>query len=238
MTDKRVSVELIRSMNRLALWARRKRVIKPRAEVVKLNLGSGLSVAGGWINVDASPVVFFSKWPSSILKMLYKTWGSLLGFTPRFSQSEYCNILKNNIFVHHNIEYGIPFPDESVDYLYSSHLLEHLFREDAKKLLREAWRVLKKGGTIRIGVPDLEYAVLLYQRGKKEEALRYFFPTSKSGYFSRHKYMYDFDTLRGHLEEAEFVNIVRRSCRQGKTPDIDVLDSRPEETLYVEASKK
>jgi len=115
--------------------------------------------------------------------MLYRISGS----KQYYSQQEYCDILQNHIFVHHNVEYGLPFPDESVDYLYSSHLLEHLSKEDANKLLKEAYRVLKKGGVIRICVPDLEYAISLYQEGDKEKALHYFFATSKSGYFSRHQ---------------------------------------------------
>ena len=103
--------------------------------------------------------------------------------------------------------------------------------------MREAYRVLKKGKIIRICVPDLEYAIALYRKGDKEKALNYFFATSKSGYFPGHQYMYDFDLLRQLLKEVGFTIVERCSHRQGKTPDIDVLDNRPEETLYVEASK-
>jgi hypothetical protein len=79
--------------------------------------------------------------------------------------------------------------------------------------------------------------VSIYEKGEKEKALQYFFPTSESGHFSRHKYMYDFDMLSKLLEKTGFTRIVRCSYKQGKTPDLDVLDNRPEETLYVEASK-
>jgi len=224
---------LIDSITNFVCWIKRNRIIKPKDDVVKVNIGSGLSVALGWINVDASLNAFFSKWPWPILKILYR----ISGCKQWYSQEEYCGILRRHIFVHHNVEYSIPFPGGSVDYLYSSHLLEHLFKEDAKKLLKEAYRVLKKGGIVRICIPDLEYAISLYQKGDKEQALRYFFTTSKSGYFSRHQYMYDFDLLSQLLEEAGFACIQRCSYRQGKTPDIEVLDDRPEETLYVESSK-
>jgi predicted SAM-dependent methyltransferase len=103
--------------------------------------------------------------------------------------------------------------------------------------LKEAYRVLKGGGIIRTCVPDLEYVISLYQKGNKEQALQYFFTTSKSGYLSHHQYMYDFDLLSQILEEAGFIKIERLSYRQGKTPDIAILDNRPEETLYVEAKK-
>ena len=212
-------------------WTKRNRIIKPGDDVVKVNIGSGLSVAPGWINVDASMNVFFSGWPRFMLRMLYR----ISGFKQWYSREEYCNTLKDHVFVHHNVKYGIPFSDESVDYLYSSHLLEHLTREDAKTLLQEARRVLKKGGVIRTCVPDLEYPILLYQKGNREAALNCFFT-----YFSAlhdHKYMYDFDMLKQLLEEIEFTDIERCSYGSGKTPGIGVLDNRPEGTLYVEAIK-
>jgi len=215
---------------RFVCWTKRNRVVKPEDGIIKANIGSGLSVAAGWVNVDGSMNVFFAKWPRFILKMLYR----ISGFNQWYSMNDYCDTLRDHTFVHHNVKYGIPFPDESVDYLYSSHLLEHLLREDAKTLLKEARRVLKKGGVIRTCVPDLEYPVLLYQKGEKEDALECFFK-----YFSLHdhKYLYDFDLLRKLLEEVGFTNIERCSYGKGKTPGVDALDNRPEWTLYVEAVK-
>lgn len=61
-----------------------------------------------------------------------------------------------------------PFPDASVDFLYISHMLHHLYRADAAKLLGKAIRRLKPHATIRIVVPDLEYIMSLYQQGKRE----------------------------------------------------------------------
>lgn len=224
---------LIDSIIKIACWIKRKRVIKLKGEVVKVNIGSGLWVAPGWVNVDATLHVSFSKWPRPILKIINR----ISGAKQYYSQEEYCDILKSHIFIHHNVEYGLPFPEESVDYVYSSHLLEHLFKEDAKKLLKEVYRVLKKGGIVRICVPDLEYVISLYKKGDKERALNFFFTNSRSGYFHQHRYMYDFDLLRQLLEEAGFTQIQRCLYRQGKTPDIEVLDKSPEDTLYVEASK-
>jgi len=51
---------------------------------------------------------------------------------------------------------GIPEPDSSADFCYSSHVLEHLNREEAKGFIAEQYRVLKPDGIIRIAVPDLE----------------------------------------------------------------------------------
>lgn len=228
---------LIDAVTNFVLWTKRNHVVKPKTkgEVIQVNLGSGLSIAEGWINVDSSMYPLFSKLPRMLLHVLYKISRDV---KKRYSREEFCNILKDHIFVYHNLEYGIPFPDESVDYLYSSHLLEHMYREDAKKFLREAYHVLKRGGIFRICVPDLKYAVSLYQKGDKQNALEFFFTASKSEYFSRHKYMYDFDLLRQLLEEVGYTEIEHCSYGHGECPDIDMLDNRPEQTLYVEAKKE
>ncbi|OGF67035.1 MAG: hypothetical protein A2Y62_10800 [Candidatus Fischerbacteria bacterium RBG_13_37_8] len=223
----------INYINDFICWIKKNQLIKPKEEVVKVNIGCGLTVAYGWINIDASLNAFFSKWPNFILKKLYKISGS----KKIYSLEDYCSILKNYVFIHHKLEYGIPFPDESIDYLYSSHLLEHLFNKNAKMLLHEAYRVLKKQGYFRLCVPDLEYIISLYKKGQKEESLQYFFPDSKSGCLSSHKYLYDYELLHILLKESGFIKIQRCSYKIGDTPDIEILDNKPEETLYIEAKK-
>lgn len=56
----------------------------------------------------------------------------------------------------HNLLEGIPFPDNSFDLVYHSHVLEHFSKEDGERLMEECYRVLKPGGTIRIVIPNLE----------------------------------------------------------------------------------
>ena len=55
-----------------------------------------------------------------------------------------------------NADDGLPFKDGSVDGCYASHLLEHLPRDGARRLLLECLRVLRSGGVLRLAVPDLE----------------------------------------------------------------------------------
>ena len=50
----------------------------------------------------------------------------------------------------------LPFPDESFDVVYHSHVLEHFSREDGLKLLKSCRRVLRRNGIVRVAVPDLE----------------------------------------------------------------------------------
>lgn len=55
-----------------------------------------------------------------------------------------------------DLRFGIPFADDSVDAVYSSHLFEHLPYSDGQQLLREAVRVLKPGGSFSIVVPNAQ----------------------------------------------------------------------------------
>lgn len=62
----------------------------------------------------------------------------------------------------HDLLTGLPFADESFDAVYHSHLLEHLPKTKAPLFLRECSRVLRRGGIIRVAVPDLEQVCRLY----------------------------------------------------------------------------
>jgi predicted SAM-dependent methyltransferase len=219
-------------------WIRRRRRVSPkpysRDGQVKINLGCGLAVTQGWINVDASLNALFAAWPKTTHKLLYR----LSGANRYYSLEQYCNLLETHVFIHHELSHSVPLKDGTADHIYSSHFLEHLFKQDAERLLKDCHRVLKPGGILRVCVPDLAYAVSLYARGKKEKMLGdYFFVEDKESFLARHKYMYDFELLKILLEKLNFSQIVRCEYRQGKMPDIDKLDNRPEETLFVEAIK-
>lgn len=56
----------------------------------------------------------------------------------------------------YDIRCGLPFHHSSFDGCYTSHVLEHLDKHDAERLVSEQFRVLRSGGIIRVVVPDLE----------------------------------------------------------------------------------
>lgn len=224
---------LIEYFSWLLARLRRHRVIELGAEGVhKLNIGCGLSVAPGWLNLDASLNAWISDKPAWMHRLGYKASGA----HSFYSEAEYLQTLRENRFIYHDIEYGLPFRDGTMDFIFSSHFLEHLDKERGQELLKECSRILKPAGVLRIGVPDLEYAWELYRRGKKERMLHdYFFTGTETG-FSQHRYAYDFELLSEALEAAGFKQIRRCSFREGATPDLEVLDNRAEYTLFVEAS--
>ena len=135
-------------VNALLIRVKRSQRIVPKGEPVKVNFGSSLIVQDGWINVEGTLHAVAGKWPKVLQKLLYR------GSSVRewLSEEEYLRILRTQAFVHHDLDFGLPFPDASVDYLYASHVLEHFYPDVGQNILRDAHRVLKKGGRMRICV--------------------------------------------------------------------------------------
>lgn len=139
----------------------------------------------------------------------------------------------------------MPFPNGSVQMIYSEHFLEHLnYPDDARRFLSESFRVLEPGGTFSVGVPDAGGALLGYanacdrRQGESNpwhpewcktemEHINFLF---RQGF--DHRFAYDFETMEHALKEAGFVGIRRREFDPG-------LDSkiRQSGTLYVNAVK-
>ena len=68
-----------------------------------------------------------------------------------------------------DIRKGLPFGENSVDFIYNEHFLEHLTFEEGEKCLIDFHRCLKKGGVLRIATPDLDYAIQKYNTDWKNQ---------------------------------------------------------------------
>ena len=55
------------------------------------------------------------------------------------------------------------FEDESAELIYSSHSFKYFDRFEAVNVIKEWHRVLKKGGTLRLAVPDFDKLIEVYQ---------------------------------------------------------------------------
>lgn len=200
-----------------------------------INLGCGLSVAPGWINIDNSPNARLAKIP--LLRELLWKVGLL---------SDHHYAVKWPASVkYHNLKRRLPYPDRSIDYVYTSHFLEHLSQNDAQRLIAEAYRVLKSGGLIRIVVPDIalsarKYVAAIKANPNDANAATEFLNSLQLGWHKArdpHLWMYDAPSLTGLLTGHGFINTVVCEYRSGRVPDCDTLDNRPEDSLHLEAEK-
>ena len=70
--------------------------------------------------------------------------------------------------VAHDLRSPLPFSPESFQFVYHSHVLEHLKPGEARMFLQECRRVLHRGGVLRTVVPDLEQRARIYLQNLEE----------------------------------------------------------------------
>ena len=56
-----------------------------------------------------------------------------------------------------------PMPDGSFDYVFSEHMIEHIWFAQSQAMLKECFRILRPGGKIRISTPNLINIVSLLE---------------------------------------------------------------------------
>ena len=140
-----------------------------------------------------------------------------------------------------------PYPENSVDYIYNEHFLEHLTEEDGVKLLSKCLGVLKVGGVLRISVPDMEQLVADYHNKgplfEKHKSIGIHFKTRcqmvNTGFRGwEHLYLYDEEDLSGKLRQVGFSKVVRASWHESEHPELQKLESRGfMNELFLEATK-
>ena len=151
-------------------------------------------------------------------------------------------------------------PDESVDFVYSEHLIEHLTFPEVNNMLNECYRVMKRGGIIRIATPNLNFLVDLYLHPEKDINKRYVELAAKKGHLPQkpvyvinrfhtawgHQIVYDYETLVELLKSCGFSDICR--CGMSKSSSSELCDIEAHfnhmpyefcclETMILEAKK-
>ena len=192
---------------------------------LKINIGAGLSGAAGWFNIDNSPTVLISRIP--LARKLLKT--------PQWPKD----------VRRFDVRKGLPFPDQSAIYIYSSHTFEHFTWAESVVVAKECFRVLRPGGVVRIVVPDLELIVRRYlAEGDALAAQRLLQRLSLSHTFNdlihpgaNHSQMFDRRSLIHLLQTAGFDKPEVSQFMQSRIPEVGRLDleQRKSESLYVES---
>lgn len=148
-----------------------------------------------------------------------------------------------------DVRKGLPFDDNSVDFIYNEHFLEHFTFEEGERILREFRRCLKKQGLLRIALPDLDYVVYQYNNPdwRNQDWLswpEYRFIETKGRMINisfrwwGHRYLYNEEDLRNQLIKAGFQKIIRCEWNKSNYPELSDLETRKDSKLIMEAEKE
>jgi SAM-dependent methyltransferase len=196
---------------------------------MKLHLGCFDQVLPGWINTDITPHIFVSKIPG-LAFLLYKA-----GLITEQCYNQHAQGLFRN--VHYlNVARRFPYFDDTFDCVFCSHLLEHLYRNEAHFCVREVHRVLKKGGIFRVAVPDLDVIVAGYDSSRPDAFLESIFEAKQKREKNKHHWHYNEISLTRLLRKVGFSKIYRCQFRQGNCPDVTLIDNRSG-SLFMETMK-
>lgn len=138
----------------------------------------------------------------------------------------------------------LPFDEGSIDYIFSEHVVEHLFYSDGLKFFKEAHRVLRPGGKIRTVTPNLMKLVALLDPETVEKQGHYIarklawedwertvdpgaIIVNNEMHWFGHRCIYTPKLLRAALEEAGFTDIRQYVAGETSDPTFTEVEQRP-----------
>jgi predicted SAM-dependent methyltransferase len=145
--------------------------------------------------------------------------------------------------IHYDLLLPLPFPDNSITKIYSSHVLEHFHYKDLIKLLTECYRILKPNGVFSVCVPNAGMYVKAYlsqdefkPKSVYEPAFHINTQIDLINYMAymdgHHKYMFDQDNLLAVLKKVGFNKVAMRKFEA----EIDRVE-RDWESIYAQGEK-
>jgi len=151
-------------------------------------------------------------------------------------------------FKNHDITKGLPYNDNEVSYIVSNHLIEHINREQGRRLLEECYRVLEKDGVIRISTPDAMKITGDYHNGNimiykymntgvenaHDEAEAYY-----NLLLSGHQTIYDAPSLISIMEEVGFKDVKSMGPFEYGSEKLkrETITTHPSVSMVIEAKK-
>src|SRR6266567_4557245 len=118
---------------------------------------------------------------------------------------------------------GLPFPDESIDFIYAEHVLEHFNYVGVLDLLGECKRVMKSGAVLKVSVPEARIYLDAYARPEGFDhrvyctydfGLNYQLRINYANYIfymdGHHRHMFDEESLLSILKSVGFDGVCTR----------------------------
>jgi len=207
---------------------------------MKLNLGCGPVQPDGWVNVDGSNRAYLASRLPWLNRALERS--GLLAPTEFGAHTVHADLLRH-----------FPWPNGSIDAIYMGEVLEHFTRVQGEQILHQCFRVLRRGGRLRVRVPDnarfWSRYLEEYQRtrglarsswsGDHTRFIKMYFDDlcvkrpklwQSMGHF--HKWMYDEVSLTLLFEGTGFREVERCAFQKSGIPGIAAVENRDD--LIVE----
>jgi predicted SAM-dependent methyltransferase len=116
-------------------------------------------------------------------------------------------------------------------------VLEHIFPSDVPNLMTSIYRVLRPGGVVRFVVPDLDLYVRGYSRENPNAMLAGILENPGRSSKNRHQMDVHRTYFGGLLKEYGFTDVTPCAYKTGKCEELELIDHRPENSIYVEGIK-
>jgi predicted SAM-dependent methyltransferase len=139
-----------------------------------------------------------------------------------------------------DVEKPLPIPNSVFDAIYGSEVIEHIEREEAKRFLHQAYRVLKPGGVVRLTTPDLKAVCEIYlgindQTSLEDQKSTWLEPEFSRDYWINkffrgwgHQWIWDFESLTELIRSSGFDRVERVQPQVTKSgmPELENLETR------------
>jgi predicted SAM-dependent methyltransferase len=145
----------------------------------------------------------------------------------------------------HDATKPFPYENDSVDFIYSEHFIEHITLADGLSFFKEAYRILKKDGVMRIACPDLDVTIDQFVNDSwREDFARNSIPaTTRCEMLDMtmrgwgHLYLYNYEEMEIRLKQCGFTQIERKELYKSFYPELENMETRWASFLVVEAVK-
>jgi predicted SAM-dependent methyltransferase len=146
--------------------------------------------------------------------------------------------------IKHDLRKRLPYPDASVDFIFSEHFIEHVSFLEGRSFFNDCFRVLKPKGVLRLSTPSLKLLVSDYLSGNLSRWESVWKPKTGAQMLNEgmrlwgHEFIYDAPQLIESLVTAKFADVTFMQWQKSPHTELTGLEVRPfHGELIVEATK-
>lgn len=144
-----------------------------------------------------------------------------------------------------NIGWPVPLKDDSCQYIFHEHVLEHFELRRGLELLRECHRLLRPGGILRVAMPSLDHMLAQCASGEWRSHRSPHMPAvaTRAEFLNvnfrhwGHQWIYDGEELHRRLREVGFEAIRDVERHQSECDALRGIEYRADSLLICEAVK-